>query len=442
MAVVAAATALVGAVGVVAAVTSDEERAKPPGAVALTTAPTSPPTSEPPPTPPESARLAASLDRVWGRTPDGCAVVLRGGMPVYERNGERLVAPASAVKVLTAAAAVDVLGEATRFRTVVRATAAPVDGVVSGDLWLVGGGDPVLGTAAWARATGQEPLFTSLDALADRLVAAGVRVVEGNVVGDASRFDAQRYVVSWPQRLIDDGESGSLSALTVNDGFRVWGHPGVPFSDPPRDAAAALASLLRARGVDVGGHAAGRASSGAVEVAAAESPTVSELVADMLRESDNGTAELLVKEMGVRAHGEGTTAAGLRVVRAALERRGVPLGASSIGDGSGLSDANRVTCRVLAAAVATAPDEVRTGLAVAGRDGTLRTRLIGTPAEGTVRAKTGSLEGVAALAGVAQNLRGAALSFAFVVNGLAHGANARAAQDAFVISLASDDSVP
>lgn len=432
----AAVVVAVAAAGLVAAVTTDEERPAPRERAAVsTTAPTAPPAVG-------VALLATSLDLLWDRSPEGCAVVLRDGISVYEHNGDRLVAPASALKVLTATAAFDVLGESTRLRTVVRASAPPVDGVLDGDLWVVGGGDPVLGTDAWARATAQEPLFTSLDALADRLAATGLRVIRGEVVGDASRFDAHRYVSTWPPRFIDDGESGPLSALTVNDGFRTLGHPGVPFSDPARDAAAALAALLRERGIEVAGHRAGRADSGAIELAASASPTVAELVADMLRESDNGTAELLVKEMGVRAFGDGSTATGVRAMRAALDKRGVQLGASSIGDGSGLSAANKVSCRVLAATVAIAPEGVLAGLPMAGRDGTLRRRLIGTPAEGRVRAKTGSLEGVAALAGQAQNLRGAALSFAYVVNGLPHGANARDVQDAFAISLASDRSVP
>ena len=118
------------------------------------------------------------------------------------------------------------------------------------------------------------------------------------------------------------------------------------------------------------------------------------------------------------------------------------MGGSSVGDGSGLSDANRVTCRILAGAVAAAPGGVRAGLPAAGRDGTLRRRLLGTPAEGRLRAKTGSLEGVAALAGVAENARGTVLSFAYVVNGLRHGSTGRALQDRFAVALASDDSAP
>src|SRR3546814_12354737 len=109
-------------------------------------------------------------------------------------------------------------------------------------------------------------LFRSLDVLADRVVAAGVRRVEGRVVGDESRYDAERYVDTWPDRLIADGEVGPLSALTVNDGFLIWGHPGVPFDDPPTDAAVVFAELLAARGVSfpapaaAGPAAIGRAS--------------------------------------------------------------------------------------------------------------------------------------------------------------------------------------
>src|SRR3546814_18316135 len=87
-------------------------------------------------------------------------------------------------------------------------------------------------------------LFRSLDVLADRVVAAGVRRVEGRVVGDERRYDAERYVDTWPDRLIADGEVGPLSALTDNDGFLIWGHPGVRFDDLHTQAVVGFATLL------------------------------------------------------------------------------------------------------------------------------------------------------------------------------------------------------
>lgn len=383
--------------------------------------------------------MALALDAVWNAGPGGCLTVRSGERILYEANPDAAVAPASVTKLLTAAGALEGLGQETRLTTSLRAAAAPVDGVVAGGLWLVGGGDPVLGTDAWARRTGsQSPLYTSLDALADRVVAAGVRRVEGGIVGDERRYDRDRYVDTWPARLIADGEAGPLSALTVNDGFRVWGHPGTPFTDPPAEAAALFTELLVGRGVRVGApptRAAAGAPTPGVELSQIQSPPVGELVRAMLRDSDNGTAELLVKELGLRNNGEGSTAAGARALRDILTGGGIPLRGVVIADGSGLSDAARLTCRSLTTLLAARSADLSDRLPVSGRDGTLARRFADTPVAGRLRAKTGSLDGVAALAGYADNTAGATLSFSYIVNGLPRGASGRASQDALAAAL-------
>ena len=368
-------------------------------------------------------------------------MVSSGDRVLYEANPDGEVVPASITKLLTGVAALEVLGQDARLKTSVLASAARLDGVVAGDLWLVGGGDPVLGTDAWAgRRENQAGLHTSLDALADRVVAAGLRRVEGRVVGDEGRYDGDRYVDTWPSRLIADGEAGPLSALTVNDGFRVWGHPGVPFQDPPTDAAGLFTELLAARGVVVAGPPAsgtrGNATGNAIVIASIESPPVGDLVQAMLRDSDNGTAELLVKELGVRRFAQGSTAAGVRALREHLGGRvPLPLQGVVIADGSGLSDVARLTCRAVTRLLAARAAVLAGRLAVAGRDGTLARRFANGPAAGRLRAKTGSLDSVAALAGYADNRTGAALSFAYIINGLPHGATGRALQDAVAAAL-------
>lgn len=383
-----------------------------------------------------TAAVAAALGPVWADTPNGCMTVWRDGQPMYDANPVAPMAAASVVKLLTAVAGVDILGEDTRLSTTVVASSPPTGGVIAGDLWLVGGGDPVLGTIPWATRSGDPtPVFTPLESLADRVVAAGVRLVGGRVVGDDTRYDDNRAVDTWPHRFVDDGEAGPLSALSVNDGFRVWGHPGVPFDDPAAGAAEVFTELLRSRGVTVdGAPTSGPAASG-VTVAAVESPPVSELVAGMLRESDNGTAELLVKELGLRGAGDGSTAAGVRIVNDAVAARGLPFEGTVTADGSGLSDASRVTCRLITALLVDARDVLHSKLAVAGQSGTLATRFRGTPAEGRLRGKTGSVDGVAAFAGYLDGADGETVTFAYVINGLAHGASGRSRQDAFVTAL-------
>ena len=211
---------------------------------------------------------------------------------------------------------------------------------------------------------------------------------------------------------------------------------GVPFDNPPADAAALFTGLLVARGVDVAGSpVSGAAPRGAAEIAAIDSPPVGDLVHAMLRDSDNGTAELLLKELGVQRLGNGSTAAGIRVVRELLERDGIPFDGVTIADASGLSDAARLTCRAVTALLAGRSADLAGRLAVAGHDGTLARRFLGTPVAGRLRAKTGSLDGYAALAGYADNTSGMTVAFAYLVNGLPHGASARALQDALAAVL-------
>lgn len=385
---------------------------------------------------PAHQELKAALDAVWGRTPAGCLSVAESAGVIYEANATQAVAPASAIKVLTAAAALDLLGRDTVLTTQIRSGTPDASGRVGGDLWIVGGGDPVLGTTEWARATERTDSFTSLEILADRVVAAGVTSIEGRVVGDESRYDSARHVDSWPDRFLDDGEAGPLSALTVNGGFREWGHPGVPFDDPPLAAAELFTALLGQRGVQVGAAPAkGAVSSQAIAIATVGSPAVGDVVERMLRRSENGVAELLVKEMGLNSVGLGSTAAGVRAVAASLERRGLPTSGSRIADGSGLSDDDRVSCRLLTAVIAAGQDDLIAGLPVAGRDGTLKRRFVGTPVAGRLRAKTGSLHGVAALTGTVSTEAGNSLFFTYIVNGLGHDDSGRRLQDALATAL-------
>jgi D-alanyl-D-alanine carboxypeptidase/D-alanyl-D-alanine-endopeptidase (penicillin-binding protein 4) len=139
----------------------------------------------------------------------------------------------------------------------------------------------------------------------------------------------------------------------------------------------------------------------------------------MLSSSDNLTAEMLTKELGLQASKQGTTNAGVAAITAKLRELGVPLADGALHDGSGLDRGNRVTCGTLVAALTLAQrPEFATlydGLPVAGRNGTLVGDFIGTPLEGNFRGKTGSLDGVTGLTGVFD--LGRRIQFAFLDNG-------------------------
>lgn len=392
-------------------------------------------------------RLVAGLEALTAGLPEpSCLVVSEGERTLFVDDPAVPVVPASTLKLVTAATVLTHLDASEQLVTSVRAAAPVTEGVLAGDLWLVGGGDPVLATAAWAELQrSEDPLRTPVESLADQVVAAGVRVVQGRVVGDESRYDAAREVPSWPDRYRAQLQIGPLSALSVDDGFAVTPEGPAPFPDPAVGAAGVLTELLRARGVEVVGEpSAGVAPAGARELATMASPRILELVGQMLRESDNGTAELLLKEVALRVTGTGSTAAGAEVAEVTLAELGLPVAGVDVVDGSGLDRGNELTCRLLhdLLVAVDAGGEIEGGLAVAGVSGTLGRRFLDSPVSGRLRAKTGSLNGVAALAGYADTREEGELTFSFVLNEVPRGADVGAHQDALAELLVSYPDVP
>jgi D-alanyl-D-alanine carboxypeptidase/D-alanyl-D-alanine-endopeptidase (penicillin-binding protein 4) len=368
-------------------------------------------------------RLQATLDQTVPGN-GTCFVVQAGDHTIASHGADTPLIGASTQKILVAAAALSALGPDTTFTTKVVADGAPANGTLA-KVWLVGGGDPVLATADYNAFLQGQPktkgdVVTGLDALADAVVAKGVRSIPGGVLGDDSRYDQQRYVPTWKDSYRTDGEVGPLSALTVNDGFGTWSPARkVVVDDPTRNAATKLTELLRARGVTVGTPGTGTAAKDTTDVAQVSSPPLKAVVGSMLSSSDNFTAEMLTKELGVQAVKQGTTAAGVAAVVAKLKALGVPIADGSLKDGSGLDRGNRVTCATLVAALALAdrPEfkAIYDGLPVAGRNGTLVGDFVGTPLAGNFRGKTGSLDGVTGLTGVFD--LGRRIRFAFLDNG-------------------------
>jgi serine-type D-Ala-D-Ala carboxypeptidase/endopeptidase (penicillin-binding protein 4) len=370
-------------------------------------------------------RLQADLGEWIGLSPaDSCLMVNQGsGSVVFEHRIDAPVVPASAQKLLTATSALLELGPDHTFRTVVAAERRDGE-VVAGDLFLVGGGDPLLASPDYAARFPRQPqLFTDLDELAAQVADAGIRRVDGAVVGDEGRYDQVRYVPGWPSRYIDQDQIGPMSALAVNDGFARYptrddaSEPLEQAEEPAVNAAAVLTRLLRERGVDVAGEPrAGGTPGAAGQLASVESPPVVDIVGQLLAESDNNTGELLLKEIGLARNGQGSTPAGAEATEALLRRTGIAGDGIEVADGSGLSLDNRVTCGLLVELL----ERRRTGrllvdgLAVAGETGTLELRF-GDDVAGRLRGKTGSLNTVTSLSGVLDDDDGR-LTFAYVAN--------------------------
>lgn len=367
-------------------------------------------------------RLQAALTQAAAGT-DTCFAVDRDGEPIAGAATDRPLVPASTQKLLVATAALARMGPDFRYET--KAVAAGgVEGGTVERLYLVGSGDPIIGTPEAIAAGAQAPLTagdasTPLADLVDSLVRAGVRSIPGGITGDDERYDDTRYLPQWPASYRADAEVGPIGALTVNDGFTGDAGDGPVAADPALNAAAQLTRLLAARGVTVGPPSRGRAPQRATTIATLRSPPLSAVLTEMLTSSDNLTAEMVTRELAAQAGGPGTTARGTQEVVRALGDLGLPTEGVVITDGSGLARQDRATCALLLAALGRASEPrfatLRDGLAVAGERGTLATRLRGTALAGRLHAKTGSLNGVSGLAGFVEGAHG--LRFALLANG-------------------------
>lgn len=356
-----------------------------------------------------------------------CAAFSIDGVPVAAKNERLPLRPASNVKLFTAAVASEVLGLQYSYTTEVRGVLAA--GVVTGDLYLVGGGDPVLNNSWWNGPNAKFPPFnsTSVEDFADRIVAAGVTRIEGSVLGDASRYDEEWYNPTW----FDDVkfvEGGPVSALLVSDSRE---SPTKSANDPAVGAASVLTAELRARGVTVVGEPGRGTVPGATPViASTTSQQLPALLSEMLTTSDNTAAEMMLKEIGLVRTATGTRQAGLAVVLQTLQSWGVPMEGVELVDGSGLSDDNRATCGALLAVLQhqAVDDAVGAGLPVAAAvGGTLAEAFDGTPMAGVLRAKTGTLynysdgiggrPAVKALSGFVPLEGGGAIEFSMLLTG-------------------------
>jgi serine-type D-Ala-D-Ala carboxypeptidase/endopeptidase (penicillin-binding protein 4) len=378
-----------------------------------------------PKAPPLSTRLARALQvpHVPPTRSAAVAVDLTAGQTLFARHEALALVPASNQKLAVAFAALSLLGPAHRFDTTVYGEGELVGRTWKGDLVLKGFGDPTLTRG-------------DLRALAFQLRAEGIRQVTGGIEADESYFDSRRTGPAWKSWYYLD-ESPPLSALTVDRArFRGW-----LTREPALAAGRQFRLALRSVGIGVRGQVElGVADALAGQLATTESAPLSRILRYMNRESDNFTAELLLKQLGAVDEGIGTSGAGAKAVHRVLRERAIPLAGVRIVDGSGLSPRNRLTAAALIGMLVAAwhdpvirPSFVQS-LAVAGVNGTLEDRMEAPPARGAVRAKTGTTSESSALSGY---VRGR-FAFAVLQNGrpVSHFW-ARRAQDRFAAVLAA-----
>ena len=336
---------------------------------------------------------------------------------------------------MTAAAAATLLPPNTVFTT--RVFGKIVGSKIAGNITLIGGGDPLLTTSDYAKMERFPTLQrTSLEALAQRVFDAGIRTIEGSVVGNDDALSQSRYVASWGSG-VRGVEGGPLGALMVNDGV-VVSNPIKP-DDPSLAAATEFTRVLRKLGVAVTGEASskGVVSDGDSEIASIASAPLVDVIAEMLTNSDNNTAEILLRHIGFAHNGQGTTESGLEATNQLLNKWG--LTNYVLKDGSGLSRDNRLTCSLLVSLLAR-PELSAVfdhGLATAGTTGTLSDIFNKSPVAGKLRAKTGTLLNVKSLSGYLPQKDGSSLNFAFILNGtaIADQGNYRPLWEALGLSL-------
>lgn len=405
------------------------------------------------------------------------------GDPLFRYNAARLLIPASTLKLVTVAAAAELLGWDYRFTTTITATGPIVDGVLRGDLVVTGDGDPTLSR----RYEGHESVFAGW---ADRLAAAGLRRVEGRLVGDDRAWagapwgagwswEDLRYAYGAPVDALQAGDgtvpllivpglapgraasvtlsgSGALSidpdVTTAENGsapsiqfHRVPGgrtlgvtgqiaadalplvlYPSV--TDPTEQYLDSLRLALEEGGIAIERGIADLDESDAPPVPLAppllehRSPPLSTLAGVTLRDSHNLHAESLLRAIARTADRTATAETGLQVVSHLLREWGVPERTVLAADGSGLSRRNHLSADALLAVLRRMAGDERhrdrwmAALPIGGSDGTLAKRFETGPSRGRVRAKTGSLSYVRALAGYVRTADEETLAFVIILN--------------------------
>lgn len=411
---------------------------------------TTAPTPRRAPAHPGLADLLARLQRFPQTRPRGSialAVTAGDGSLSASRRARRPMLPASTAKIVTAAAALRLLGPDHRFVTRVYATRPPdAAGVVDGDLVIVGGGDPALSTPLYRRRVDGTRPATSLRRLAVRTARTGITRVTGRVRGDASILAHQPLAAGWPDTYLASLDTTRTSGLTVDAGRRLFRRrgrlQGAPAADPARRTAHELDRLLGRRGVRVAGAPdVGALPPAAVEIARVASPRLADLLAHMLRFSDNHLADGVFRLLGAAA-GDPTWRGAARATQATLADVDVSWRDQRLADGSGLSRRDRLSAAALVGVLAAMADGPHRRLwlrllPVAGRTGTVAGRWAGTQAVGRVRAKTGTLRDVRALAATVPGRAGHDHHLAVLANGLPTSADvAEARRLADVLALA------
>ncbi len=342
------------------------------------------------------------------------------GKVLYECDPEMEMIPASITKAIIAAASYQKLGANYNIPTIVYTDDSDIkDGVINGNLYLKGFGDPDLNSG-------------DIQTLAQEIVKRGIKEITGNIVADDTYFD---------------NNYRSLSGMYSGDtGPSYWPYVSALCLDKSTGAMSAgemLSYSLSASGVTLNGTVIGGTTPAGAKEVAQISHAIYDVIAYMLKESDNHSAITLFKLLGAKFHSTPASLEdGQAVIIQFLTELGIERYSFEILEGSGLTRFNKVNGELYMKMLKYMYDDrflfdyYMNSMSIAGKDGTLKNRMIGTPAEGNVYAKTGTLNSVSALSGYVIDKDNEILIFYVVMNGF--GGNAtemRMAQDDVCITL-------
>lgn len=348
------------------------------------------------------------------------------GDTLYSRNAGKLFMPASNQKIITSAVALTQLGPDYRYHTVIAKRGAVKDSVLTGDLIVIGRGDPTMSDRVQGSAA------NAMAAIADSIRARGIKRITGSLREGGNAFPDSIYGYGWEWDDIG-GESGApVDELLYNEGMvqrtmKVGGRDtvvSVATRTPGYVYLSALYGALSQRGIAVDGLVNLTADSLTAPydtVYVIDSPPLREILKYFLKPSQNQIGEALLKTLGLEKTGIGSADAGAEVEATQLRAWGVDSGQVVIYDGSGLSRHDLVSPETIVKVLTamqkdTAFSVYYDAFPIAGVDGTVRSRMKGTPAENNLRGKTGSIEFVRSLSGYVDTADGERLVFSFLSN--------------------------
>jgi D-alanyl-D-alanine carboxypeptidase/D-alanyl-D-alanine-endopeptidase (penicillin-binding protein 4) len=353
----------------------------------------------------------------------------RTGDTLYSKNAGKLFMPASNMKIITSAAALTLLGPEYRYRTTFLTDGEVRDSLLDGNLLVIGRGDPTVSDRMRGTAT------TVMDALADSLRAHRIRQITGSLARVGNAFPDSIYGYGWEWDDLGEYYGAGVDELIFNEGMAPTTLRPPPdtardslYSGPAKNPAKAyldaLHDALVRRSIRMDGTVRDSILSTPLKMDTLfvlVSPPLRDILPALMKPSQNQIAEILLRTIGLERGGLGTADSARKIVGQQLLAWGVQPDGFVIRDGSGLSDQDLLTPETIVRVLDriqrdTAFAVYYNSMPIAGVDGTIDTRMKGTPAEGNVHAKTGTLAKARSLSGYVTTADGERLIFSILAN--------------------------